>query len=293
MKLFCIVNSVFVVAVLFSGTLVTGQTLTFEKLPVPAAGFFNGDINGAANLRQNFRSIGTRDNFGSEETLQLWGLNDAEFFNGYTENFGSWNGWSWSNVEDSVTAGFSNQFAAFPGGGSDGAGGNVLGGKYAVGFGSETYINLPTAAELVSVDLANATYSALSMRDGDQFARKFGGDSGDEQDFFRVDIVGYNQLFAGTDLAGTEVGSVEFFLADYRFADNNLDFISDRWNNIDLSSLAGAQSIRFAIESSVGATPTYVSIDNLSLTTSIPEPASGMFLLGASFLLCFRRRRNR
>jgi hypothetical protein len=285
-------SSLFLASIFLAATSTTAQTLTFEELPVPATGFFNGDVNGAANLRQNFRTIGTRDNFGSEETLQLWGLGGGEFFNGYTEAFGSWNGWSWSNVEDSATAGFLNQYASFPGGGSDGVGGTDSGGNYAIGFSGEAYFNLPSLTELVSVDLANSTYAALSMRDGDQFARKFGGDSGDEEDFFKIDIIGYNQLFTGSDLAGSEVGSVELFLADYRFADNSLDFISDRWNNVDLSSLTGAQSIRFAIESSVGGTPSYVAIDNLSLTTSVPEPASGAFLLGTSLLLLTQRRRR-
>ena len=64
-----------------------------------------------------------------------------------------------------------------------------------------------------SLMVTNTTYAALSMRDGDSFAKKFGGPSGNDPDYFRLTIT-------GKDSGGSTIGSVEFYLADYRFADS-------------------------------------------------------------------------
>jgi len=45
------------------------------------------------------------------------------------------------------------------------------------------------------------------------FAKKFGGTSGNDQDWFKMTAIGYNA-------AGDSVKSVDFYLADYRFDDN-------------------------------------------------------------------------
>lgn len=267
-------------------------TVTFESLPVPAEGFFNGDTNGSSPYRDNFQIIGTRDNFGSPETLQAWDIDGVEFFNGHTEAFGSWNGWSWSNIIDTTTPGYPNQYASFPGGGSDGTGGTTDGDTYAVGFGNDTYINLPSDIELNSIDITTTTYSALSMRDGDSFTEKFGGASGDDPDYLKVTLTGYDEWFVGVDQTGSAIGSVEVYLADYRFSDNSLDFILDEWLETDLSPIVNARSIGFSFESTDFAIPTYLAIDNLSFSaTSVPEPGTilltGLTLLG----IALRRRR--
>ena len=61
---------------------------------------------------------------------------------------------------------------------------------------------------ITGVLVTNSTYAAISMRDGDQFAKKFGGESGDDPDFFRLVAHGYKD--------GSLTDSVEFFLADYQ-----------------------------------------------------------------------------
>ena len=113
-----------------------------------------------------FKKEETRDNFGETEFLQLWESSNVEFFNGYTPGFGSWNGFSWSKVTDTTTPGFANQYASFTGGGSDGAGGTITGTNYAVGFGNQTFFNLPEAAELQSIDVTNTTYALHTSRTG-------------------------------------------------------------------------------------------------------------------------------
>ena len=279
----------------FSPTVLFGQTsLSFESLPVPATGFFNGDTNAGSPYRDNFTITGTDDNFGETEFLQLWEEDGVNFFNAYTPTFGSWNGFAWSNIADSNTSGFGNQYAAFSGGGSDGAGGAVAGENYAIGFSNASYFNLPDHQDLDSVDLTNTTYAGISMRDGDAFAKKFGGDTGNDEDYFSVTFTGYDDF----DLTGNAVGSVEFFLADYRFNDNSLDYIIDQWTNVDLRSIQFARSVELSFTTTDNGdfgpnTPLYVAIDNFSFSvTAIPEPGNLLLICFSAVTLMQRRKQN-
>lgn len=284
------------VAGLSSGELI-GDVLTFESLPSGVLGFYNGDTTAGSPFRDNYTIIGTADNFGSVEYLQLWTAGGVEFNNNYTPDFDSWTSWSWSAVADNQTAGFGNQFAAYSGGGSDGLGGIQVGGTYAVASGQGAYFNLPTGTNLNSVDLTNTTYAGLSMRDGDDFAKKFGGVSGNDADFFRVTLTGFDALSG----LGNIVSAITVTLADFTFADNSQDYILDTWLNVDLTSLTGSRSIQLSFESSdVGAfginTPLYVAMDNLSFSTSaVPEPGSfaAISLLSAGFAAGWYRKRRR
>ncbi|NEP06841.1 MAG: DUF4465 domain-containing protein [Okeania sp. SIO2G4] len=111
-----------------------------------------------------------------------------------------------------------------------------------------------------------------------KFAKKFGGVSGNNPDFFLLTI-------NGLDDSSTLVGSVEFYLADYRFADNSQDFIVGDWSLVDLSPLNAATKLSFALASSDNDpqfglnTPPYFALDNLILHKSVPESASNLGLL--------------
>ncbi len=278
------------VVFLFATPAVNAQTsvVSFESLPVPGSGFFNGDTAGGSPYRNNFTITGTGA-FG--ETLQTWEMDSLDFFNSFESTFGSWNGFSWSNISDNTTPGFTNQYAAYPGGGSDGAGGMNLNENYAVAFSDASYFNLPENTSLQSVDLTNTTYAALSMANGDSFGKTFGGESGNEEDFFKINLVGYDQV----DRGGNQTGSVEFFLADFRFSDNSLDYILNQWATVDLTSLGSVRSVGVTFASSdVGAfginTPTYFAMDNLTFTTTaVPEPSGLLFLWTGLITIYFRR----
>ncbi len=215
-------------------------------------------------------------NNGSNTTNSNGWISQGVFFNNtYNSNFGGfWNGWSYSNVVNTTTVGFTNQYAAFPGGGSNGAGGVAAGQKYAIASGSGGYFNLPTNTRLVSVDLSNATYAALSMQNGDSFAKKFGGASGNDPDLFGVTLRGFDNI-GGT---GNAIGSVNVNLGDFRFTNNAQDYILNNWLNVDLASIAGARSVSLSFFSTdTGAfginTPTYLALDNLRIS-AVPEPSS-------------------
>ena len=66
--------------------------------------------------------------------------------------------------------------------------------------------------------ITNTTYAALSMLKGDRFAKKFGGDSGNDRGLVLV-----VHLRRQTPVRRV----VDFYLADYRFNDNSHDFIVD------------------------------------------------------------------
>lgn len=222
--------------------------------------FFNGPVAGGATTTGPFSDTVVLGTFQSE-TLTL--------NNNHSQDFGSWNGFAYSNVVDTTTAGFGNQHAAFAG---SGAGGSQT---YGVGFNtSGSFYDAPTIErtsdddrQFESVAITNTTYAALSMANGDMFAKKFGGVSGGDPDFLSLTIT-------GLDASDSSIGTVEFFLADFRFADNSLDYIVDEWTTIDLSSLAQARSLQFSIDSSdVGSfginTPTYFAIDDITLIESV------------------------
>ncbi|MEM9646058.1 MAG: DUF4465 domain-containing protein, partial [Planctomycetota bacterium] len=208
------------------------------------------------------------------------GTGTGNYFNGYgfgastgnwvvdgvsfeTREFGP--GFSYSNVNDTTTPGFTNQFAAITGSGISGSG------NYALSNGEGAQISFSGDHVVESVWVTNTTYAYLSMLNGDQFAKQFGGPSGNDPDTFSV-------TFTGFDGSGAVTGSQEFFLGDYR--GSNTTLIQD-WTEVDLTGLGTVQSIRLSYFGTDGGappnlfTPTYVALDNLSIT-AVPEPGTWM-----------------
>lgn len=192
---------------------------------------------------------------------------DAFFPNVYSTDFGGFwaGGWAISSRLDSVDANFTNLYGAKP---RVGEGGSL---QYAVGQ-QNAIIELQgeAAGRLIEgIHITNTTYAHGIMRDGDPngFATIFGGDSGDEPDFFKLTIQAYEGGILKSD-------SVEFYLADYRFEDNSLDYIVDTWEFVDLTPLGNVDSLLFQLSSSDAGvnginTPAFFCIDNLRTTNSI------------------------
>jgi len=182
--------------------------------------------------------------------------------------FFAWEPFAASNVTDNTSAGFGNQFSAITGVGANDSS------NYGVAFPfAPTSLVLPHRSIVDGFYITNTTYAGLTMRDGDFFSKQFGGVTGDDPDFFRLDIEGFDQ-------DGRSKGIVEFYLADYRFADNSLDYIVDEWTWLDLSSLGTVTTLRYSLASTdVGSfginTPTYFAFDELTYQ-AVPEPASAV-----------------
>ena len=122
--------------------------------------------------------------------------------------------------------------------------------------------------------ITNSTFAFLSILNGDAFAKQFGGETGDDPDFFSVVFRSYVNGVQSTD-------SVEFFLADYRFANNNEDFIVDEWTWLDLSEFGEVDSLSFTMRSSdVGEfginTPLFFCVDNITVTNTTVSTANNV-----------------
>ncbi len=225
------------IALAFTLSAFAQTTSTFEDFNLPIDSFLNGS-----------------DGSG--------GFTNGNLFlpNNYNTEWNSWDGWAISTDIDTQTPGFMNQYSAISGGGFDNSS------AYATTFvlGQST-LQLQGAAKGGTVEgfyINNGTYPYLSMKDGDSFAKKFGGPTGDDPDYFLLTIKKSLDGQVSTD-------SINFFLADYRDSDNSKDYIINEWTYIDLTSLGQVDELIFSLSSSdVGQfgmnTPAYFCIDNLT-----------------------------
>ena len=211
---------------------------TFEEFALPADTFLNGSDGGG-------------------------GYSSGPIFlpNSYNPTYESWAGWSISSMRDTVTPGFMNQYSSASG---DGANNSPT---YAV---SSAFF--PTVLQLrdsvrgrtvAGLYINNSTYVRLSVTNGDSFAKKFGGETGDDPDFFLLTIKGFYQGMVTPD-------SVDFFLADFRFEDNREDYVVSDWQWVELSGLGPVDSLSFSLSSSDESafginTPAYFCVDDLEL----------------------------
>lgn len=220
--------------VMASSSLLAQSPVHFEDVILPASGVWNGSDQSGF-----FRSGG------------------MTFHNSYNAEWSSWNGFACTNHKDTLTRGFANQYSSIAGGGYGGSG------NFAVAF---DFGNIKITPEqplrFEGMHLTNTTYAYLSMRDGDAYAKKFGGSTGTDPDYFRVRITGI-----GTQ--GDTTGTVLFYLADFRAEEPKEDYLVKEWTWVDLTSLGEVAHLRFALESSdTGSfgmnTPGYFCIDQIN-----------------------------
>ena len=264
----------------------SGRFVAFSALVLfPAAA--------SASLLVDFQDLALDQNSfwnGSEETDGSAGFSSrgAQFNNEFTDEFGfdSWSGWAYSNVLDQETSGSGNEYASIAGSGT-GANG-IYGVAYVDSF-TPVFprVDLPEGTYPVSMTVTNTTYAYFSMLEGDSFAKQF---SVEDEDWFRMDI-------RGLDAQGNETGIVPFYLADFRFANEEDAYIIDDWAAVDLSALGEeTRALEFALSSSdVGDfgmnTPAYFAMGDLAV---VPEPSAYALLGGVAVaaLVFFRRRRR-
>jgi hypothetical protein len=242
-------------------------TSTFEDLGLPAHSFQNN-----AGASGQFVSGGNA------------------FNNTFDPSFGGvWSGWSISSMTDTTTAGFTNQYSAITGAGANGS--QTYGVAFTFGTGVDplhpdgSVINLAAGSSPESIQVTNTTYAYLSMLNGDSFAHKFGAG-----DFFLLTITGYDSLGG----IGNTVGEKDFYLANF-LGGNHL--IVNTWQSVDLTSLVGAKSLRFGLESSDNGsfgmnTPAFFAVDNFT-AAAVPEPSTAVLcLIGLGVARTLKRRRH-
>lgn len=212
----------------------------------------------------------------------------VEFNNTYTDygdGFESWAGFAYSNVNAPDTAGYTNQYAVYQPGTGQGGEGNYALAYYAEKsfFGPEfkPRLTLSSPAEIRGLFLNNTAYTALSIRDGDDFTAPFGSN-----DWFRIHIAA---LDAALNPIGTEV---QVYLADFR--DGKTDIQSD-WVWVDLSAFGSSvKHLEFRVTGSKQgdfglSTPSYFALDDMEV---VPEPQGILLLSLAGALFAGRRLRK-
>ncbi|PKP48800.1 MAG: PEP-CTERM sorting domain-containing protein [Bacteroidetes bacterium HGW-Bacteroidetes-12] len=244
------IASSILLGLMLSATNINAQAVSdFENLTLSPNSFWDGSDQSGTHQNGTFNSFFLSGN--------------AVFPNVYDTSFGAvfgfWSsGFAYSNIKDSTTAGVGNLYAARAGSGFNNSQ------NYAVG--QNNSINQLTPAlqntTVSGVFITNGTYPALSMKNGDAFAKIFGGASGNDPDWFLLTIKGYSNGVLTNN-------SVEFYLADYRFSDNTQDYIVENWQWVDLTGLGAVDSVQYFLTSSdTGAfgmnTPAFFCLDNFN-----------------------------
>lgn len=214
------------------------------------------------------QTVGTFDNLTLSPDSYWDGSDQTGGFasgNGYFSNFydtswgGYWaSGWAYSNQTDTTltSASPTHLYCSRDGGGFNSSA------IFAVGTQNSVIVPTgPAAGKAIGgFYVTNCTYAFNSMSLGDAFAKKFGGASGNDPDWFKLVVRKYLGGALGTD-------SVEFYLADFRFSNNAQDYILKDWGFVNLISLGNCDSLVIELSSSdVGGfgmnTPAYYCIDN-------------------------------
>ncbi|MDZ7739056.1 MAG: DUF4465 domain-containing protein [Bacteroidales bacterium] len=189
---------------------------------------------------------------------------NAFFVNDYNDDWGVWSGFAYTNHTDTETGDYTNQYSSITG---TGAG---LSDNYSVFYytGSPDTILFSIEEKVESLALCNTTYSYKVMLNGNDFAKKFGGTDGSDPDWFKL-------IITPLDNDMKALGSVEFYLADFRSDDSSEDYILDTWQTVDLSEFGFIKAMVFALASSDTGdwginNPAYVCLDNIE-GVLIPE----------------------
>ncbi|WP_172674340.1 DUF4465 domain-containing protein [Persicobacter sp. CCB-QB2] len=184
------------------------------------------------------------------------------FTHQYNAGWGGFAGYTYSNVSDATynkEETDADKFLSY-----QSAAASNYDKNYLIAYPNKTHnlkFNTVTAIKTITINNNGTAY--LSMKNGDAFAKKFGGEDGNDPDFFKV-------IFTGLDVDGKETGSVEFFLADYRFEDNSQDYILEDWTTVDLTGLGEVKEIAINFDSTDPGygggiqTPSYLAIGQLT-----------------------------
>ncbi len=187
-------------------------------------------------------------------------------FTNNTQN-GYWGGFTASNRTDVTQTGLNAQYTAVTGCGYDGSSQYAV--AYTMGVQTDVYAADGQSHTVTGCYVTNNLWTYEDMVQGGYGEPPYGGTSGNDPDWFKVTATGKN---AG----GQVVGTLDFYLADFRFANNADDYVLDTWEWFDLSPLGSVATISFSLSSSRGSgynmlTPAYFCMDNFNGGGAAPD----------------------
>jgi hypothetical protein len=229
-------------SILFYAGINAQTTVTFEALPLPTSNYWKGTAGVAG------------------DTTFVDGITSFTNFNDTTGGGNFWSGWGYSATTDTIDPSYANEMSAIAGKGHNSS--NVYGVAYVAYDAAYNQIKFSTPRFIQSMYITNTTLAFRSMQNGDAFAKKFGGTTGSDPDFFCLHITAWYQ---GNPVNDT----VHFYLADFRDSNNANDYIIKNWTFVDLSTLGIVDSLTYSLSSSdtnsFGLnTPAYFCVDDIN-----------------------------
>ncbi len=213
--------------------IVTGDavTATFENLYLQQDSYWNGFSGKSSFVSGSYK-----------------------FDNGNIPEYKFWYDFGYSNQTSTSFSGLADQFHSAVGCGFSGSENYVV--AYPQG-GYITVLNKEEGDSIRGFYISNNAYAVNSITKGDGFSKAFV-----KGDWFKVTITGF-------DAANNAIGSVDYYLADYR-SDLEADhYYLDTWQWVDLRSLGTVKKLRFKMSGSDSGehglnTPAYFCLDNFN-----------------------------
>ena len=187
-------------------------------------------------------------------------------FTNNTQN-GYWGGFTASNRTDLNQSGLDAQYTAAAGCGYDGSTQYAV--AYTMGVQTEVYAADGQSHTVTGCYVTNNLWTYQDILQGGYGELPYGGTTGNDPDWFKVTATGKNA-------SGQIVGTLDFYLADYRFSNNEEDYVLNTWEWFDLSPLGSVATISFDLSSSRGSgynmiTPAYFCMDNFNGGGAAPD----------------------
>ena len=200
------------------------------------------------------QEVGSYPNY----TLYKSSFNDSKnlitFSHYYTSEFGFAGGFTYTNKTDTKTPDYTNLSAITAKGKS--------GDTYLTGTtGKNAEITIDnTDYAFKEVWVTNTAYAYLVIKEGSKGTSSMPGKDFVEGDYFKLIVTGSTE-------DGKKVGSLDFYLADYR--DGKKEIVNE-WKRLDLSPLREATKITFTMDGTDKneyglVTPQYFCLDALTL----------------------------
>ena len=184
-----------------------------------------------------------------------------------SNQYGYWGGFTASNRTDLNQTGLNAQYTAVTGCGYDGSSQYAV--AYTYGVQTDVYAADGQSHTVTGCYITNNLWAYQDVLEGSMGQTPFGGLTGDDPDWFKLTATGKNA-------SGQTVGTLDFYLADYRFDNPEDDYVLDTWEWFDLSPLGEVATISFSLSSTKSnyggmITPAYFCMDNFNGGGAAPD----------------------